>query len=142
MSEDDLWWRPNEASNSAGNLLIHLAGNVRQWVVHGLSGAPDERQRAVEFARQGGLNLEQAFGVLMDSIRAADRVLASLDPAALGEPVKIQGVDTTGLRALYHVVEHFSGHTGQILYIAKLRQSRDLGLYDVDEAGRVRGTRW
>lgn len=142
MSEEDLWWRPNEVSNSVGNLLIHLAGNVRQWVVHGLSGADDERHRAAEFARRSGLGPEEAFGILMESVQAADRVLATLDPATLGEPRTIQGVDTTGLRALYHVVEHFSGHTGQILYIAKLRQAQDLGLYDVDEDGKVRGTRW
>lgn len=142
FDEEDLWWRPNPASNSVGNLLVHLAGNVRQWVVHGLSGAPDQRERAAEFARRSGLGPEEAFGVLMDSVRAADRELARLDPAILERPIRIQGVDTTGLRALYHVVEHFSMHTGQILYIAKLRTGTDLELYDVDEGGRVRGTRW
>lgn len=142
FDEDDLWWRPNPASNSVGVLLVHLAGNVRQWVVHGLGGLPDVRERAAEFARRGGLGPEEAFGVLMDSVRAADGVLAGLDPALLDRPLRIQGIETTGLRALYHVVEHFSMHTGQILYIAKLRAGRDLGLYDVDEGGEVRGTRW
>jgi uncharacterized damage-inducible protein DinB len=85
---------------------------------------------------------EEAFGVLMESVRAADRVLAELDPVVLGQPVRIQGVETTGLQALYHVVEHFSMHTGQILYVSKLRGGRDLNLYDVDDEGRVRGTRW
>jgi uncharacterized damage-inducible protein DinB len=142
FDEEDLWWRPNEASNSVGNLLVHLAGNVRQWVVHGLGGAADERRRSGEFARRSGMGPEAAFGVLMESVRAADRVLAELDPAVLGQPVRIQGVETTGLRALYHVVEHFSMHTGQILYVSKLRRGQDLELYDVDDEGRVRGTRW
>lgn len=142
FDEEDLWWRPNEASNSVGNLLIHLAGNVRQWVVHGLGGATDERQRAAEFARRSGMGPEEAFGVLMDAVQAADAVLARLDPEVLGRSLRIQGVETTGLRAIYHVVEHFSMHTGQILYVAKLRGRRDLRLYDVDEGGRVRGTRW
>ena len=142
FGEEDLWWRPNESSNSVGNLLVHLAGNVRQWVVHGLGGVPDDRRRAAEFARRSGLGPEEAFGVLMESVRAADRVLEGLDPAVLDRPLRIQGVETSGLRALYHVVEHFSMHTGQILYIAKLRTGRDLELYDVDENGKVRGTRW
>lgn len=142
FDEEDLWWRPNDSSNSVGNLLIHLAGNVRQWVVHGLGGGADERHRAAEFARRGGLGPEEAFGALMASVQAAGRVLSGLDPAILERPFRIQGVDTTGLQALYHVVEHFSMHTGQILYVAKLRGGRDLGLYDVDDEGKVQGTRW
>jgi uncharacterized damage-inducible protein DinB len=142
LGDEDLWWRPNASSNSAGNLVVHLAGNVRQWVVHGLGGAPDQRDRAGEFARSGGLGAEEVFGSLMASVQAADAVLADLPPERLDAPFRIQGIDTTGLRALYHVVEHFSMHTGQILYIAKLRGGRDLGLYDVDDVGRVIGTRW
>lgn len=142
LGDQDLWWRPNGSSNSAGNLIVHLAGNVRQWVVHGLGGAPDQRDRAAEFARTGGLGSEEVFGTLMASVRAADDVLAGLPVARLAEPIRIQGIDTTGLRALYHVVEHFSMHTGQILYIAKLRHGKDLGLYEVDDAGRVIDTRW
>ncbi|MEJ2538873.1 MAG: DinB family protein [Gemmatimonadota bacterium] len=142
LDGDDLWWRPNDASNSVGNLLVHLAGNVRQWVVHGLGGAADERHRRVEFARRRGPGAEETFGVLMDAVKAADAVLADLDPGVLERPVRIQGVETTGLRALYHVVEHMAMHTGQILYVAKLRGGQDLGLYDVDDTGAVRGTRW
>src|SRR5438876_11140845 len=52
LAEADLWWRPNEASNSIGNLMLHLAGNIRQWIVSGVGGAPDERDRAAEFARR------------------------------------------------------------------------------------------
>lgn len=142
LDQESLWWRPNPASNSVGNLVVHLAGNVRQWIVHGLGGEADERARSAEFALRGGPGAEELFGTLMASVKAADRVLADLPAAALAEPRTIQGIRTTGLRALYHVVEHFSMHTGQILYVAKLRGGRDLGLYEVDDQGRVTDTRW
>jgi len=49
LSDEDLWWRPNAVSNSVGNLMLHLSGNVRQWIVSGLGGAPDDRVRQLEF---------------------------------------------------------------------------------------------
>ena len=142
MSEADLWWRPNEVSNSVGNLLLHLAGNVRQWVVHGLGGRPDVRRRAEEFARDGGLSAAEALAVLRDATDDADTVLAGLDPARLEAELEIQGLPVRGLDALYHVVEHFSMHTGQILYLAKMRSGTDLGFYVVDDDGKVVDTHW
>lgn len=142
LSRDDLWWRPNETSNSAGNLVLHLAGNVRQWVVHGLGGEPDTRERSAEFARRGGMDAREVFARLMSAVSDADRVLEDLDPATLHEPLTIQGMETTGMKALFHVVEHFSMHTGQILYLAKYRTGRDLGFYQVDAQGKVTGTNW
>jgi uncharacterized damage-inducible protein DinB len=142
ISTDDLWWRPNEASNSLGNLLLHLAGNLRQWVVHGLGGQDDVRRRSDEFTRTGGLTPDEALAVLESVLSEADRVLAELDPGSLAVSRTIQGIETTGLAALYHVVEHFSMHTGQILQLAKIRTGRDLGLYSLDDAGNVTGTNW
>lgn len=142
VTDEDLWWRPNEASNSIGNLLLHLAGNVRQWVVHGLGGETDVRRRADEFAARGGMGVEEAMGVLLASVEDAERILRALDPDDLLAPRTIQGIDTTGLAALYHVVEHFSMHAGQILFLAKARKGRDLGFYEVDPTGRVTGTNW
>jgi uncharacterized damage-inducible protein DinB len=142
LPEGDLWWRPNEASNSIGNLLLHLAGNIRQWMVHGLGGAPDARDRAAEFRRGDGMSKGEAFAALMSSVTDADQVLSELDPDTLLAPRTIQGLETTGLAAIYHVVEHFSMHTGQILYLVKLRTGNDLGFYSVDEGGDVTGTHW
>lgn len=142
LPEDDLWWRPNAASNSVGHLLLHLAGNVRQWVVHGLGGEDDVRQRAGEFAASGGESKEELLLRLEETLREVDRVLGAFDPERLGAPLEIQGLSTTGMAALFHAVEHFSTHTGQILYIAKARVGEDLDFYQVDEDGRVRGTRW
>lgn len=142
LTAEELWWRANPACNSVGNLLLHLAGNVRQWVVHGLGGAPDVRRRSEEFEADGGLTPDQALGVLDSAVRDADRVLAALEPDSLAEGRTIQGLETTGLAALYHVVEHFSMHTGQILQLVKILRGRDLGLYSVDDEGNVTGTHW
>lgn len=142
LAPDDLWWRPNEASNAIGNLILHLAGNVRQWVVHGLGGAPDVRRRQREFDGRSGGDGDALLAALRGAVADADAVLAGLDPASLGARWSIQGLEVTGLEALYHVVEHFSMHTGQILYLAKMRSGRDLGFYEVDGDGAVIDTHW
>ena len=118
---DRLWWRPHESANSAGNLMLHLAGNVRQWIVSGVGGAPDVRERDAEFDERDGRGhthaslLERLDGACLD----ADAVLATLDADTLLAPRNIQGRETTVCSAVYHVVEHFSGHTGQIILLAK-----------------------
>jgi len=140
ISEDDLWWRPNPESNSIGNLVLHLAGNIRQWVVCGIGGEPDARNRAQEFAAAGGRRREELITLLANTLGEVDQVLANLQPDALGERRLIQGMDVTVLEALYHAVEHFSGHTYQIVYITKLRTSADLGFYDVRDG--IARARW
>lgn len=143
LSVEDLWWRPNAASNSIGTLLLHLAGNLRQWVVHGVGGRPDVRDRASEFeARDPAPGRDELIRVLRASCDDAGTVLDELDPDSLGDPLVVQNLEVTKLEAIYHAVEHFSMHTGQILWIVKLRAGADLGFYDVDEKGDVRETRW
>ena len=129
LSEDDLWWRPNEASNSEGNLMLHLACNVRQWIVSGIGAAPDDRDRAEEFARREPLSKGELLAILTEAILEADAVIAMVDPASLGERRPVQGRQVTVLQAIYHVVEHLSMHAGQIVYIAKQRSGRDLRFY-------------
>ena len=141
MSEDDLWWRPNDASNSAGNLVLHLAGNVRQWIVAGLGGAADVRDRAAEFAATGGVSKAEALARLRAAVEEAGHVLARLDAADLAARYRIQGHEVTGLYAVYHVVEHFAMHAGQILWLAKARSGEGLGFYETFEDGRAR-LRW
>lgn len=129
LPPDDLWWRPNEASNSVGNLILHLAGNARQWIVSGVGGADDVRERDGEFAAEGGLDGPALLAHLREAYAAVDAVLAGLDPAALGGPRTIQGYETTGFQAIYHVVEHASMHVGQIIQVTKQRTGRDLAFY-------------
>jgi uncharacterized damage-inducible protein DinB len=129
LSDDDLWWRPNEASNSVGNLLLHLAGNIRQWIVGGVGGAPDARRRQEEFDERGPLPRASLLERFDTAIGDAARVLAAVESWELTAPRRIQGRDTTVLLAIFHVVEHCAMHTGQIVYLTKLRSGRDLSFY-------------
>lgn len=119
MPADRLWHRAHGSANSAGNLVLHLAGNVRQWIVSGVGGAPDVRERDAEFSARDGAGLDTLLRILDAACADAVAVLARLDAAALAEPRVIQGRTTTVFAAVYHVVEHFSGHTGQLILMAK-----------------------
>jgi uncharacterized damage-inducible protein DinB len=126
LSEEDIWWRPNPSSNSAGNLVLHLCGNVRQWIVSGLGGAEYRRERDREFAEQGPIPREVLVKQLRGTVRDACRVLAKLSDDSLSRKYSIQGYRVTGLYAVFHVTEHFGYHSGQIIYITKLKQAQDL----------------
>lgn len=119
MPADRLWHRANDSSNSAGNLVLHLAGNVRQWIVSGVGGAPDVRHRDAEFAAREGAGLEPLLATLEAACAESVEEFGRLDAAALAETRLIQGRRTTVFSAIYHVVEHFSGHTGQLIMMAK-----------------------
>lgn len=134
----DLWWRPNVASNSVGNLLLHLAGNLRQWVVSGVGGEPDRRRRREEFEAEGTGDAAAILDVLEAAVRDATSVLQGMDPDRLGSIITVQGREATVLGAIYHAVEHFSMHVGQVLWIAKARSGRDLGLYVEGSDGHPR----
>lgn len=131
LSDQDVWWRPNEESNSIGNLMLHLSGNVRQWIVGGLGGAADERVRQAEFDERSIISRTQLFSRLSESVGAADAVLANFDVTALLRGYRIQENDVTALEAIFHVVEHFSMHTGQIILLTKQLTARDLAFYDL-----------
>ncbi len=140
LTDEDIWWRPNPASNSIGNLVLHLAGNVKQWVVSGIGGSPDRRERDQEFLAAAGQSRVELLAHLEEALDAVDDVLSRLRPEELLEPRQIQGMDVTVLGALYHVVEHFSTHTGQILYVTKLRTGKDLGFWEIEDGKAI--PRW
>ena len=137
LGEDGLWWRPTEASNSAGTLCVHLAGNVRQWVAAGVGGAPDARDRPAEFATTGGRSSEDVLADLRAAVGEACAVIERLDEAALLATYPIQGRTPTGLAAVYHAVEHFAMHAGQIVWIAKARGGA-VAFYDETPDGLAR----
>jgi uncharacterized damage-inducible protein DinB len=128
LSEEDIWWRPNSASKSAGNLVLHLCGNMRQWIISGLGGADFRRDRDREFAEQGPVPLQVLVAQLRRTVKEACVVLSKLSDDTLAKKYEIQGYHVTGLEAALHVAEHFSYHTGQIIYITKLKGARDLKL--------------
>lgn len=146
LSEDDVWWRPNPASNSVGNLVLHVAGNARQWIVTGVCGSPDTRDRPGEFSRTEGLSRAELSEHLDATMAAVDAAMTSLEAEAYGRPElledrrTIQGMDVSVMEAVYHVVEHFSQHTGQIIYITKARTGGDLSFWQVE--GGVARPNW
>ena len=129
ISEEDLWWRPNEASNSIGNLLLHMSGNLRQWIVSGVGGAPDSRDRPAEFSAKGGRSLVELMETVEATAAAVDRALADLPETSLTDRITVQSFNVTRLHAIYHSIEHFGYHLGQIAYIAKLRKGEDLSIF-------------
>src|SRR5689334_13924970 len=138
LTDDQIWWRPNEASNSIGNLVLHLCGNARQWIVAGVGGAPDARERAKEFAERGPIPRGALMALLDATLADVDARLAVLeravDAAGSGAPLQRacvpQGFAQTVLDAVFHVVEHFSYHTGQIVLLAKWHAGERIRLYD------------
>ncbi len=130
LPEEALWWRANDQSNSVGNLLLHLTGNVRQWILGGIGRQPDSRHRAGEFEARSGLPRAELLAALDRTLDEVDRVLGALTDADLLAPRTIQGRDLTVLAAIFHVVEHFSQHLGQIILIAKLRAPGSIQFYE------------
>jgi len=138
LTEEQIWWRPNPASNSIGNLLLHLNGNVRQWIVDGLGKQESQRDRPGEFAAQSGLGADELLARLGVTLDEAAKVLDRLTAADLLAPYEIQGYHVRGVDAVYQVVAHFGLHFGQIAYIAKSLTGRDLGFYkELDKTGRA-----
>jgi uncharacterized damage-inducible protein DinB len=126
LTSEQIWWRANPASNSVGNLALHLEGNVRQWIVSGLGGAPDRRERDLEFSQLSPIPRRILLARLRKAVRDADRVMGRLNGAALARTYSIQGFRVSGLRAVFHVAEHFSHHAGQIILLTKMLGGRDL----------------
>jgi uncharacterized damage-inducible protein DinB len=127
LDEDQIWWRPNAASNSVGNLILHLCGNVRQWIISGVGGEPDDRQRQHEFDQSGGLGRDELLDRLRQTVTAAADVIEGVNERVLLTNTVIQGKERGVLEAIYHVVEHFSMHTGQIIFLTKQLAPRDMG---------------
>src|SRR5581483_6871859 len=127
LTDEQIWWRPNEASNSIGNLVLHLNGNVRQWLVASFRRLEDTRDRPAEFNLRSGVSREELLGRLGQTIEAAGEVLGSLTEGDLVARYEIQGYKVSGLDAVFQVVEHFGLHYGQISYITKMLRGEDLG---------------
>jgi uncharacterized damage-inducible protein DinB len=132
LTDEQIWWRANEESNSIGNLILHLCGNVRQWIICGVGGQPDNRNRDAEFAQRGVIARDELLTLLRSTLAEVDTTLRTFDPSLLLEHRKIQGNDVELLYAIFHVTEHFSMHTGQIILLTKLLTASDLRFYDFE----------
>lgn len=128
VDDTELWWRANEASNSLGNLLLHLAGSHRFWIVSVVGREPSHRQRQQEFETRGGQTKTALLELLRLTVADANDVLAGLEPDALLDAREAFGKPWTVLGAIHHTVAHFSLHTGQILLLVKQLKGIDLAL--------------
>ncbi len=138
LTDEQVWWRPNDASNSIGNLLLHLNGNVRQWLVASFNRLEDTRDRPAEFNQRNPIPACTLLQQLGATLQEASAVLSRLAETELLTVYEIQGHTVTGLVAVYQVVEHFGLHYGQILYVTKMLRSKDLGFYkELNKTGRA-----
>ena len=129
LSEEEIWVKPNENTPSVGNLLLHLGGNVQQWIVTTLGGEQDTRNRSSEFKEQVQPTKLELIGSINEIVNQAKTVLLQLDPKDLLRSHKVQDFSESGVTILIHVVEHFSYHVGQITYYVKSSKGIDLGYY-------------
>lgn len=140
LSDEQIWWRPNEESNSIGNLVLHLCGNARQWIVSGVGGEVDRRHRDAEFAQREAIGRDELLNLLRETLADVSAVLDRLDSETLLQSRTIQGSEVDILEAIFHVTEHFSMHAGQIFLLTKLLTATDLGFYDFETGAPV--VRW
>jgi uncharacterized damage-inducible protein DinB len=130
LSVEQVWTRNSNNQNAVGNIVLHLCGNIRQWILGGVGGQPDVRDRDSEFAARGGVQPSELAAKLKTTVAEAAEVIRTCPIEQLMERKTIQKVyESTLMEAIYHVVEHFAQHTGQIIFATKLLTSEDLGYY-------------
>jgi hypothetical protein len=121
LDDQQVWWRPHPGHNSIGNIILHLCGNLGQWIVSGVGGAPDVRDRPREFSERGPIARSELIERLAQTIAQADTALAAAPADRLLEPRRIQGFDEHMLSAIYDSVAHLQGHTQEIVFITRLQ---------------------
>ncbi len=129
LTDDQVWLRGGENENAVGNLVLHLCGNVRQWIISSIGGEPDHRERDREFSARSGAAAADLRERLNATVSQAIAVIDGVTAQRLADRLKIQGFDVSVLEAIYHVVEHFAMHTGQIIFVTKMLTGTDLGFY-------------
>lgn len=125
LSDEQLWWRPMPPLNSIANLILHLCGNLRQWIIAGIGDAADTRDRPSEFSQQGSDSADDLLRRLEEAVAEAKAVLANASPADLLEQRRIQGFEVTGMHAIFGSVAHFRGHTQEIVHITRCQLGDD-----------------
>lgn len=129
LDEKDIWFRHNEHVNSVGNIILHLCGNIRQYIISSLGGAQDIRERDLEFSTSGGFTNAELTAKWQDTIREAKTIIDRSSPENLLRHRMVQGAEHSGISIIVHVTEHYSYHTGQIIFLTKLYRNMDMGFY-------------
>jgi hypothetical protein len=121
LDDAQIWWRPNESMNSIANLVLHLCGNLEQWILAGVGGAVAQRNRPLEFSERTQIPKEELSQRLAARVSQVGDVLERVNDAQLLERRRIQGYEETVLSAIFETVGHFNGHTQEIVYITRLQ---------------------
>lgn len=129
LNEKQIWLRPNEVSNSIGNILLHLCGNITQYIISALGVQPDIRERDKEFSAKTGYNKDELQNKLTSTVEQAVIIIRNSDEYRLMKIYSVQGFNLSGIAIIVHVTEHFSHHTGQIIFWTKLLSGNDLAFY-------------
>jgi len=139
LTYDQVWSRGCDNENAVGNLVLHLCGNVRQWIGSGVAGKADTRRRDEEFRAKGDVSIEELRGRLRAAVSETTAIVQEITPQRLAETIVVQGYKVRVLEAIYHVVEHFAQHTGQIIFATKQMTRQDLGYYGHLSSGATAG---
>ncbi|GMN05276.1 hypothetical protein MTsPCn5_06640 [Croceitalea sp. MTPC5] len=130
LNEEEIWQRPNESSNSVGNLILHLCGNITQYAISSLGEVEDVRDRDSEFKTTLGLTKKELLKKLLNTVSAAKSTIENMTLEQWLKKREVQGFYFSGIGVVLHVVEHYSYHTGQIAFWAKQLKNKQLGFYD------------
>lgn len=125
LTVEQVWWRPTAEQNSIGNLVLHICGNVGQWILSGVGGMPDSRDRPLEFSERGPLEIDELSDKLQIMLDEVEGILVTLEEERLLEPFQVQGFETTGLGAITHSVTHFVGHMQEIISLTRMQLGPD-----------------
>jgi uncharacterized damage-inducible protein DinB len=140
LTPEQIWTRNSANENAVGNLVLHLSGNVRQWIGSGVAGLADHRERDAEFDARGGKETAELSELLNSRVAEVTAIIRAVPAARLTERITPQGHDVTVLEAIAHVVEHFAMHTGQVIFLTKMLTGQDLGYYQhLRGSGRAAG---
>jgi uncharacterized damage-inducible protein DinB len=129
LTDAQVWRKDNPNCNAIGNLILHLCGNVDQWIGHGIGGAEDHRQRDAEFAAKGGQTAAELAARFDSTLARAIAILTALPVSRLAQKIKPQDREVSILEAIYQVTGHLQQHVGQILMMTKQLTGEDLKLY-------------
>ena len=130
LSEDDIWRKPNRASNSIGNLILHICGNMTQYVIASLGEKPDTRNREAEFSTVEGFTKHELLQRLITTMDTAKITIENTTSEQFLKVRPIQAFKFSGIGLVIHAVEHYSYHTGQIAFWTKVLKDKDLGFYE------------
>jgi len=120
LDDEQIWWRPNESSNSVGNLVIHLSGSLNHYLNRGIGGFEYDRDRAAEFAERRHIPKDELRAIFDDMVTKAEQTFDALTVERLGEPSPEPKMYTLVVEDVLSVMSHIANHTGQILWITKM----------------------